>query len=96
MCEAENKTKNNLKSADIVVVSIQSTHAIYRSDVWVSAEKRNTEADIGLNFVRAKHAEIPTYDGSPVMSHKENLLDTQRVNKRNEITHYVKAVVAAD
>ena len=50
--------RNNLKSADIVVFSIHSAHAIDGSDVGVSADERNTEADIGLHFVRAKHAEV--------------------------------------
>jgi len=102
--ELKSKKKKNsawgktiyLKSTDVEVVSVQSTHAIDGSDVGVSVKERNTEADIGLHFFRAKHAEEPTYDGSPVMSHKEDLFDTQRLYKRNEIAHYVKAGIAGD
>ena len=86
----------NLKSANIVVISIQSTEAIYGPDVGVSWEEGDTEADVGLDSVRTKHAEVPTNEGSPIMTHEKDLLSTQRVQKCNEITHYVRAGVAAD
>jgi len=89
------KDFSNLESADIVVISIQGSHGIKGLHFWVSGPERNTEADISLDSVWAKHAEVPAYEGSPVMSHKEDLVHTQKLYKRNQITHNVKAGVAA-
>lgn len=87
-----------LKSAYVVVISIQGTKTIYGFLLRISSEEGSegdTEGNIGVDSVWSEHAEVPTDDGTQIVSHQEHFFHTQRIYERNHVTHEVKTRVAA-
>ncbi|KAF7817932.1 60S ribosomal protein L18 [Senna tora] len=71
-------------------------HAVNGFDFGVSLGEGNTEADIGLDSVRTKHAVVPADDGAPIMTYKKHLFNANGVKKGNKVSHNVKAGVSGD
>nr|GMD09417.1 probable pectinesterase/pectinesterase inhibitor 58 [Ipomoea batatas] len=83
----------NQPPKNVVIVSKESPHGFNRLHGRIARAERHGDIDKRLHQVRAEHAEIPSNNGAPIMSHQEHFIDPKGLNERYEVSHDVEAGV---
>lgn len=79
------KRFNNLKPANIVIITKQSLETLNRLSGGVPGTESDAQVDQGLDPIRPEQAEVPGNDSPPVMPHQEHVVDTQMIKQTDEV-----------
>ena len=91
----EYRENTNLKSANVEVISIESTKDLDWLLQGVSRKEGDAHIHQSLHSVRPKQTQVPSNNGSPIMSNHEHRIGAHGVQNSDEVADHVETGVAA-